>query len=84
MLAAITCIPTIMLFTTLFGEAISPRMIPLPTCLFWIRFFYFLGVAFIPLKASIGFIGSYTFLLAYLGIAKINLNNTAEGVIMQM
>lgn len=47
-------------------------------------YFYFQGAAFIQYKVSVGFSGSYTFLLAYVGNAPVDINNTAEAVIMQM
>ena len=47
-------------------------------------YFYFQENAFISFKVSVGFSGSYTFLLAYTGNAKVDINNTAESVIMQM
>lgn len=47
-------------------------------------YFYFQGAALISYKVSVGFSGSYTFLLAYVGNAPVDINNTAEAVIMQM
>ena len=47
-------------------------------------YFYFQGAAFIQYKVSVGFSGGYTFLLAYVGNAPVDINNTAEAVIMQM
>lgn len=47
-------------------------------------YFYFQEVASISFKVSVGFSGSYTFLLAYLGNDAVDINNTAEAVIMQM
>ncbi|MCL4345927.1 MAG: hypothetical protein M1496_06180 [Candidatus Thermoplasmatota archaeon] len=47
-------------------------------------YFYFQGVSLISYKLSVGFSGSYAFLLLYLGDASIDINNTAEAVIMQM
>ena len=47
-------------------------------------YFYFQGVSIIPYKVSVGFSGSYTFLLAYVGNAPVDINNIAEAVIMQM
>ena len=47
-------------------------------------YFYFQENTYISAKVSVGFSGSYTFLLAYIGNAKVDINNTAENVIMQM
>jgi hypothetical protein len=47
-------------------------------------YFYFSEVGLISVKLSVGFSGIYTFLLAYFGNAAVDINNTAEAVIMQM
>ncbi len=47
-------------------------------------YFYFQGASLFSYKVSVGFSGSYTFLLAYIGNAPVDINNTAESVIMQM
>lgn len=47
-------------------------------------YFYFQGVASITFKVSVGFSGSYIFLLAYFGNKSIDINNIAEAVMLQM
>ena len=71
------------LFHTIWKGNISRDNISANQSLLGTTYFYFSGVAFISIKVSVGFNGNYAFFLEYLGTFAVDINNTAEAVLMQ-
>ncbi len=61
------------------ASSISPNL-----SAFKFTYFYFSSSGFLNFKASIGYSGVYMFYLLYAGSAAVDINNTAEAVILQM